>query len=764
MSAPVQTVSAEDANTGSFGTTISVTLTSVHAGAPIWVAAGHGGNPNDPSNLTITVSDTVNGSWTTPLLTSVERAFDTCVYTFGLPAGASAAGSPTITVSWPGAGSLVKKWIIASEMPVGSVLDHTSANDQAFPTAGTADAVTSGTVANVAQPGLIIAASFVDDDNALPGPAAGTGFTSLGTTAQFGGANPLVRFETKAVTSTGVAATFTRPTGGAPGAGNGDFITSAAIYVDAGVGGVQAATQLRTQQRVKGFPPRAPLPGISRLGLGLLTAVTIQFSVGVMAATMAGTGGLSATPLIPIAAGMAQPRPMAYSFGMAARFPGPPPPLLGSGLLVAGATAALGPISATCAGSGGLGGAASAIGALAASATGVGALTAISAAQGALACTSTGAGTFAGTPQAAGALAATAAGAGTFACTASAAGALSASAAGAGALTAAGSAIGAFSGAAAGTGALTATSSAAGALAATAAGTGAFTAAGSASGALAATLVGAGTFAATALQAGSAGTCAGVGTFTATATATGAAVATCAGVGSLSASVSAAGALTGSAAGTGALTGVGSAAGALSASAAGAGAFAGAPTATGALAAAAAGAGAFVPTASANGALAATAAGIGALSGALLQPGNNAACVGVGTFSATASAIGSAAVSCGGASGLAAAASARGALSGAGAGTGGLSATGSATGALVSSATGIGALSGSMVQGSTAGTCAGVGSLSGSVTAIGFANIPGCAHGSVTLLYSATGGAFLGYQVSAFASLASATSVLTACK
>lgn len=235
MSAPVQTVSAADTSTGTFGTTIAVTLTSVHAGAPIWVAAGHGGNQNDPSNLTITVSDTVNGSWTTPLLTSVERAFDTCVYTFGLPS--SAAGSPTITVSWPGTGSLVKKWIVASEMPVGSTLDHTNFNDQTAPTAGTADAVTSGTVANVAQPGLIIAVSFVDDDNTLLGPAAGTGFTSLGTTAQFGGANPLVRIETKAVTSTGVAATFTRPTGGAPGAGNGDFITSAAVYVDAGVGG-----------------------------------------------------------------------------------------------------------------------------------------------------------------------------------------------------------------------------------------------------------------------------------------------------------------------------------------------------------------------------------------------------------------------------------------------------------------------------------------------------------------------------------------------
>lgn len=121
---------------------------------------------------------------------------------------------------------------------------------------------------------------------------------------------------------------------------------------------VTPSTPLRTQQRAPGFPPGAPLPGIARVGLGILAGVVApQSSTSGTGSAALSSFAISATGAVTfdapgsaaissfaaagngvfaIPAPVASPQPQA--FGAPARFsaklPAPPPLLLGSGFLV----------------------------------------------------------------------------------------------------------------------------------------------------------------------------------------------------------------------------------------------------------------------------------------------------------------------------------------------------------------------------------------------------------------------------------------------
>lgn len=129
-----------------------------------------------------------------------------------------------------------------------------------------------------------------------------------------------------------------------------DFVVSSALFSLSAA--VPSASTLRAQQRAKGFPPRAPLPGIVTLGRGTLVAPTVKYST--LAASIANDFTVAATinrAQLPSAA-FAQPAPMALglSTGAPARLVAPPRTLLGTGLLVSGAatlTAVTGTLAAS---------------------------------------------------------------------------------------------------------------------------------------------------------------------------------------------------------------------------------------------------------------------------------------------------------------------------------------------------------------------------------------------------------------------------------
>ena len=116
---------------------------------------------------------------------------------------------------------------------------------------------------------------------------------------------------------------------------------------------------LNTQRRARGFPPRAPLPGLARLGVGILApgAITQASFTGTGSAalssfdasgsgsvTFTGTGSAAASPFALAATGvfaipapMAQPGPLANRLlGRPSILPAPPVLQLGRGVLVAG--------------------------------------------------------------------------------------------------------------------------------------------------------------------------------------------------------------------------------------------------------------------------------------------------------------------------------------------------------------------------------------------------------------------------------------------
>jgi hypothetical protein len=521
-----------------------------------------------------------------------------------------ATGATTITVTFSAAVFGPALYTLA--VTGGDTNAAASASNWQVTPGLTTDAVTSTSLTPNTASSLLIAISQCTHLSSGGLPSAGTGFTSLDTMWDYG-SGVFTRAETKTLTSAAsTAATFTAT-------GNRDHLTIALAISEPGAAPATPGPVLRTQQRAKGFPPRSPLPGVARLGIGLLVA---QLTTGQLSATISGAGDLSGSLTASPVAGMAQPQPMAYATALGTRFPGPPRPLLGSGLLISSPPAMqVGAITASCAGAGALNATASAAGALSATAAGTGALTATASAAGALAGTAAGVGALNGATSSPGSLTSACAGAGALTGSATALAGITGTCAGVGALVGTASAAGTLAGSCAGVGALAGTVQASGALAGTAAGVGALTGTTTATGAATASCAGAGALSGSLLQPGNNAACAGVGGLTGTLSALSGATAACAGTGGLVCTAS------GKAAATGTATGAGGIGAAI--------------TATATLTAAPAGVGGFVGIASAPGALSSTTAGLGSLIGTISQiSGNSVTMPGVGGFSGTLTAKG----------------------------------------------------------------------------------------------------------------------------
>lgn len=188
-------------NTGS-GTSPTVTIGPVAAGVTLVVV----GYWHDPSGTTYTpsCSDTVNGSYGTKILDIYDSTNQQRMVAFKFLG--SASGSPTATVS------------IATAEYAAAMAFVVTGSDGAAPTtigqtqtATTAtDNLTSTTLTPTSQPGLLLGLAAITGTVGT-GPAAGTGFTSLGTGWVDGGA--IARAESKTFSSTSaVAATFTAGT------------------------------------------------------------------------------------------------------------------------------------------------------------------------------------------------------------------------------------------------------------------------------------------------------------------------------------------------------------------------------------------------------------------------------------------------------------------------------------------------------------------------------------------------------------------------
>lgn len=222
----------------------------------------------------------------------------------------------------------------------------------------------------------------------------------------------------------------------------------------AGVGALLAtvaalppATPMFTSRRALGYPPSAPLPGIVRLGTGVLQTPPVS-APGAMIANMTGVGAMTATPS-------------------------------GAGAAV-GTFAGVGGLTASAAGGGGLSG----------TFVGVGALAGTLGGAGGLADTMAGVGALTATPSSPGALVATLAGIGAMTAALTGSGALGSTMGGVGALGASLTGGNSLVATLAGTGAFVGVIVGAGAAASTMAGTGALAA--SMAGALRATFAGVG--------------------------------------------------------------------------------------------------------------------------------------------------------------------------------------------------------------------------------------------------------------------------------
>ena len=115
-----------------------------------------------------------------------------------------AAGTYTVTLSWDGS-SRTGRGVYA--IPVSGLKSASyqtgAATTQATPGTGT-DGITTGNMTPTGQPACVIGA--VINAGSLATPAAGTGYTSIGTAWQFGFGTDLMRVEHQRITSTAALA------------------------------------------------------------------------------------------------------------------------------------------------------------------------------------------------------------------------------------------------------------------------------------------------------------------------------------------------------------------------------------------------------------------------------------------------------------------------------------------------------------------------------------------------------------------------------
>lgn len=213
-------------NTGS-GSSPTVAIGSVAAGVTLVVV----GYWHDPSGTTYTPScaDTVNGSYGTKILDVYESTNQQRVVAFKFLN--AAAGSPVATVSIATAEYAAAMCFVVSDSDGNA--PTTIGQPQLTPGTG-ADGLTSTALTPTSASGLLLGLAAI---TGTPGttPAAGTGFSSLGT--GWTDTADVARAESKAFSSTSpIAATFTA------GANTG-HITIALAFYDTGGPGPAAPTR-----------------------------------------------------------------------------------------------------------------------------------------------------------------------------------------------------------------------------------------------------------------------------------------------------------------------------------------------------------------------------------------------------------------------------------------------------------------------------------------------------------------------------------------
>lgn len=204
------------------GTTLAVSFSAtVTAGSALHCFVAN----KDVASEAVTVSDNVNGAWPAAIDSVDDGTNLETVKSFSLPN--SLAGTITVTATFSISTTLRAIWVAEIlNAKLASPLDGHAAQVQAAPGSGT-DAISSGNATNATQPGLVLALSMDNRTISPVAPAAGTGFTDLGSGWNLVSGDQ-ARLESLRITSiTAIAGTFTGTTGVAP-------TTLMAIYDQAG--------------------------------------------------------------------------------------------------------------------------------------------------------------------------------------------------------------------------------------------------------------------------------------------------------------------------------------------------------------------------------------------------------------------------------------------------------------------------------------------------------------------------------------------------
>lgn len=208
--------------------------------------------------LTLTCSDNVNGSYGPGKIPTTDTPNGTQGDIFVLPGASNAGGALIVTLGnqTTSNSSFWGIWVI--ELSGAAGVDGFNAAAQNTPPI-TTDGVSSGTVTNTSQPGMLVSVCYNDNGGGTT-PVAGTGFTSTTTAWTFGGPSG-GRSEYQLISNTtGTPATFTA--GSAIG-----HITFAVFIDQSGPSGPTINTQ---PQSVTAYTGQTATFNVSATGTGTL--------------------------------------------------------------------------------------------------------------------------------------------------------------------------------------------------------------------------------------------------------------------------------------------------------------------------------------------------------------------------------------------------------------------------------------------------------------------------------------------------------------
>lgn len=281
------------------------------------------GTCDSQSSPTVSCATNVDGSLGAVLVTVNDPANQQEAFAFAKQG--VVGGSTTVTLTF--GASIISRgiWIVEliGARSTGGATEGAIGNLQPSPGPLGTDAITTGLVVQT-QPGLLLAVGFGSAGDS--GVAGGTGFSATASDWGFGG--PGLAIVESVHSSSSKAATFT--------AGDTTAHISIGLFVpDA----VVSSPTLKTQQRIPGAPLGAPLPGIVKLGQGVLKAPSSK-NIYILS-TSSGSYSLSGQAANFVyfhspGPAMAQPAPMVMGLGLGGRIPALQNTPLGQGILAGG--------------------------------------------------------------------------------------------------------------------------------------------------------------------------------------------------------------------------------------------------------------------------------------------------------------------------------------------------------------------------------------------------------------------------------------------